>query len=219
MTLLRKSPQGVGCAAAVAEVEAGPVREPEACAHDHLHAQMYARYRRPLLQVFLQRRIDRDAAEDLLQRTFLQALKKIRGAGLDDPANLGGYLYRTACNLATAYWRGELAHRHEHDEEALEAVVDEALSLEERVGHEQLALQVRELLARLGVARDREVLERFYLREESREAIRSSLDLTEAQFNQVLWRARQRFGEVLRQHGVECAGVPAALAHVPSGRN
>ncbi len=43
-----------------------------------LQDAFYVRYRRPLMQVFLQRRIDRDAAQDLLQRTFLQAIKKIR---------------------------------------------------------------------------------------------------------------------------------------------
>src|SRR5262245_21829339 len=50
--------------------------------------QLYVRYRRPLLQVFLHRRIDRAAAEDLLQRTFLQVIKKIRAEGLEDPSNL-----------------------------------------------------------------------------------------------------------------------------------
>jgi DNA-directed RNA polymerase specialized sigma24 family protein len=55
-----------------------------------LQDEIYLRYRRPLMQVFLQRRIDRDAAQDLLQRTFLQAIKKIRSEGLDDPSNLGG---------------------------------------------------------------------------------------------------------------------------------
>jgi hypothetical protein len=78
-----------------------------------LREELYVRYRRPLLQVFLQRRVQRDVAEDLLQRTFLQAIQKIRSDGLEDPSKLGGYLYRTACNLATAYWRGELARRQE----------------------------------------------------------------------------------------------------------
>src|SRR5215467_10058262 len=96
-----------------------------------LQNQLYVRYRRPLLQVFLHRRITRDAAEDLLQRTFLQAIKKIRTEGLDDPSNLGGYLYRTACKLATAYWRGELSRRHENDRELLTNLKDDALSLEE----------------------------------------------------------------------------------------
>ena len=166
-----------------------------------LQNQLYLRYRRPLMQVFHHRRIDRDAADDLLQRTFLQAIKKIRTEGLEDPGNLGGYLYRTACKLATAYWRGELSRRHENDRELLTNLKDEALSLEERLDHEQLAKHVRDLMDHLPVQRDREVLERFYLQEEPRTAIRESLQLTDMQFNQVLWRARQRFGDILKKAG------------------
>ena len=175
-----------------------------------LQNQLYVRYRRPLLQVFLHRRIARDAAEDLLQRTFLQAIKKIRTEGLDDPSNLGGYLYRTACKLATAYWRGELSRRHDNDRELLSNLKDEALSLEERLDHEQLAKCVRELLVHLPVQRDREVLERYYLHEEPRTVIRESLQLTDMQFNQVLWRARQRFGDILRRHGLVSSEAASA---------
>jgi RNA polymerase sigma-70 factor, ECF subfamily len=175
-----------------------------------LQNQLYVRYRRPLLQVFLHRRIARDAAEDLLQRTFLQAIKKIRTEGLDDPSNLGGYLYRTACKLATAYWRGELSRRHDNDRELLSNLKDEALSHEERLDHEQLAKCVRELMGQLPVQRDREVLERYYLHEEPRIAIRESLQLTDMQFNQVLWRARQRFGEILRKHGLALSDAESA---------
>jgi len=168
-----------------------------------LENQFYVRYRRPLLQVLLQRRIQFDVAEDLLQETFEQALKKIRSkGGLADPSNLGGYLYQTACNLATVYWRRVLARQHDGRRELLTSLPDDALSLAERVGHEQLAEIVRELMDHLPLERDREVLERFYLHEEPREAIRESLGLTEVQFNQVLWRARQRFGDILRRHGL-----------------
>jgi RNA polymerase sigma-70 factor (ECF subfamily) len=178
-------------------------------ARSELQNQLYLRYRRPLLQVFHHRRIDRDAADDLLQRTFLQAIKKIRTEGLEDPGNLGGYLYRTACKLATAYWRGELSRRHENDGEVLTNLKDEALSLEERLDHEQLAKHVRDLMDHLPVQRDREVLERFYLHEEPRTAIRESLQLTDMQFNQVLWRARQRFGDILKKAGF-ALGDPGA---------
>jgi len=174
-----------------------------------LQNEIYVRYRRPLMQVFLQRRIDRDAAEDLLQRTFLQAIKKIRTDGLDDPGNLGGYLYRTACKLATAYWRGELARRVDHDGELLMNLHDNALSLEEALDHDLRARCVRELMGKLPMQRDREVLERFYLKEEARSAIRESMNLTELQFNQVLWRARQRFAEILRKQGFAGSGVEA----------
>jgi RNA polymerase sigma-70 factor (ECF subfamily) len=171
--------------------------------------EIYVRYRRPLMQVFLQRRIDRDAAQDLLQRTFLQAIKKIRAEGLDDPGNLGGYLYRTACKLATAYWRGELARRIDHDGELLSNLHDTALSLEEALDTDLRAKCVRELMNKLPMPRDREVLERFYLKEEARSAIRESMNLTELQFNQVLWRARQRFAEILRKQGFAWSGAEA----------
>jgi RNA polymerase sigma-70 factor (ECF subfamily) len=167
----------------------------------HLQNQLFVRYRRPLLQVFLQRRIARDVAEDLLQRTFLQVIKKIRTEGLDDPSNVGGYLYRTACKLATSYWRGALSRQYDNDGELLTNIQDEALSIEERLDHEQLAKHVRTLIGHLHLQRDREVLERYYLHEEPRSSIRESLQLTDIQFNQVLWRARQRFGDILRRHG------------------
>ncbi len=178
-------------------------------ARSDLQDEIYVRYRRPLMQVFLQRRIDRDAAQDLLQRTFLQAIKKIRTEGLDDPGNLGGYLYRTACKLATAYWRGELARRMDNDGELLSNLHDNALSLEEALDHDLRARCVRELMNKLPMPRDREVLERFYLKEEARSAIRESMNLTELQFNQVLWRARQRFAEILRKQGFTGSGVKA----------
>jgi RNA polymerase sigma-70 factor (ECF subfamily) len=167
-----------------------------------LREELYVRYRRPLLQVFLQRRVQRDVAEDLLQRTFLQAIQKIRSDGLEDPSKLGGYLYRTACNLATAYWRGELARRQDFDPKELSELKDEALSLEERVDNEILAKWVRGLMGRLTLARDREVLVRFYLHEESKDSICRTLNLSDLQFNQVLWRARQRFGAILSKSGI-----------------
>jgi len=190
--------------------ERGDVSLVEAVAEQSaLQDQLYVRYRRPLLQVFLHRRIDRDAADDLLQRTFLQAIKKIRMEGLEDPSNLGGYLYRTACKLATAYWRGELSRKHDNDAERLSNLQDEALSLEERVDHEQLAKCVRDLMGHLPVQRDREVLERFYIHEEPRTSIRESMKLTDMQFNQVLWRARQRFGDILRRNGFALGEHPS----------
>ena len=163
--------------------------------------QLYLRYRRPLLQVFHHRRVAREAAEDLLHRTFLQGIKKIRTEGLTDPTNLGGYLYQTAVKLSAAYWRGELARDYVRDPQVVSKLADGALTLEERVDREQLAKCVRELVEQLPVERDREVLRRLYLDEESRTVIRLSLNLTDLQFNQVLFRARQRFGAILRQHG------------------
>jgi RNA polymerase sigma-70 factor (ECF subfamily) len=167
-----------------------------------LQNEFVLRYRRALRQVFFKRRIPPVAIEDLLQRTFEQAVKKIRLEGLDDPSNLGGYLYRTACTLAARYWADHLVRHHDGDPELIASLPDPARSIEERIDGAQLAECVRKLLNDLPLQRDREVLERYYLDEEPRERIREALELTDPQFNNVLWRARQRFGDILRKHGL-----------------
>lgn len=168
-----------------------------------LQEELYMRYRRPLYQIFLQRRVNPDVAHDLVQRTFLLAIRKIRSEGLSEPERFGGYLYRTACNLAASWWRGELARREDQaEDEDLGEISDEALSLEERVDSELLARCVRDLMTQLPGPRDREVLMRFYLREEPKDSVCREMALSGLQFNQVLWRARQRFGAILRRHGL-----------------
>jgi K+-sensing histidine kinase KdpD len=86
-------------------------------------------------------------------------------------------------------------------------LTDEALSLEERLDHELLSKSVKTLLRRLSDGSDKEVLTRFYLREEPRDKICSALALTSYQFNESLVRARRRFAEILRREGVALADV------------
>src|SRR6185312_15443561 len=66
---------------------------------------------------------------------------------------------------------------------------------------EQWAGVVRRLLRELSSPRDREVLVRFYLKEEERGALCRSLGLTDLQFNRVIFRARERFRELLEGKG------------------
>ena len=207
---LRKFTAAVGLGGADSEIRAPrpgsrPIRRPvtvDSGIPADLRKTFYTQYRRPLLRVFLHRRIDDATAEDLLQQTFVLTYQKMHTEGLVDPNNLGGYLYRTACRLATAHWRGALSRCMEDDDECLSYLRDETPSLEDKLDREQLAKHIRALMDHLPVQRDREVLERFYLQEEPRTIIRDSLQLTNMQFNQVLWRARQRFGDILRREGV-----------------
>ena len=178
-------------------------------ARTEMQDHVYVKYRPPLMVVFEHRGINPDDAEDLLQRTFEQAIKKIRSqGGLNDPSNLGGYLYRTAINLASAYWRTGRSQRHDSDSELISNISDEATPVEDRLDSDKLAGCVRELVQELRAPRDREVLERLYLREESRDAICESLNLTNKQLAQVLWRAHQRFRTILSKNG-----MPSDFSH------
>jgi hypothetical protein len=50
-------------------------------------------------------------------------------------------------------------------------------------------------------SRDRELLRRFYLNDESRDRICQDLELTSEHFNRVIFRARNRFRELLERRG------------------
>jgi RNA polymerase sigma-70 factor (ECF subfamily) len=60
---------------------------------------------------------------------------------------------------------------------------------------EQRAL-VRQIVEELPVERDRELLRRYYLGQESKEVLQVDHGLTSLQFNRVLHRARKRFQEL-----------------------
>jgi RNA polymerase sigma-70 factor (ECF subfamily) len=53
------------------------------------------------------------------------------------------------------------------------------------------------LLAELGTPRDREILTRVYLRDEDKDAICAALGVDATHFNRVLFRAKERFRELL----------------------
>ena len=66
---------------------------------------------------------------------------------------------------------------------------------------QQWAGIVKRLLGEMSSPRDREVLVRFYLKEEERGTLCRSLGLTDLQFNRVIFRARERFRELLEHRG------------------
>jgi hypothetical protein len=63
------------------------------------------------------------------------------------------------------------------------------------------------MLEEMPVARDREVLVRFYLDDEDRETICRELRLSEEHFNRVIFRARNRFRELVEHRGFRKADL------------
>jgi hypothetical protein len=57
------------------------------------------------------------------------------------------------------------------------------------------------MLEEMPATRDRELLVRFYLNDEEKDAICRELNLSQEHFNRVIFRARNRFRELLEQRG------------------
>ncbi|MFL6194010.1 MAG: RNA polymerase sigma factor [Thermoanaerobaculia bacterium] len=162
-------------------------------------ADLVERYSRGLLYMLRRAAGDPALADDLHQEAFRVVLERLRERGLEDPERLAGFLHRTAKNLLVAGYRKTARRKTEGEVDGMEAVPDPASGpLQESLRQEEAAL-VRRLIGELETDRDRQILYRFYIAEEDKERICDDLGLSSLHFNRVLFRARQRFKELLER--------------------
>jgi RNA polymerase sigma-70 factor, ECF subfamily len=174
----------------------------------------------PGLRALILRRVrDPEVAADILQDAAVTTLEKLRSGEITHPENLGGYLYRVALNHLRNHRRKDrsaISSADGLDEIPSPGSVDGA----EDIGSRQWAIAARRMLEEMPVARDRDILVRFYLDDEDKEKICSELHLSEDHFNRVIFRARNRFREIIEHRGYRKADLltVAAIGLLVAGR-
>jgi RNA polymerase sigma-70 factor (ECF subfamily) len=159
------------------------------------------RYGPGLLRLLTRRTGDAEVARDLRQDTFETALAKLRAGELQNPASLAAYLRGIAERLATGAYRKDVRRATTVDSEMVERQADQRQGPFERASTEQVQGAVKALIEELPTARDREILMGVYVREEEKDEICGRLGIDSTHFNRVLFRAKQRFRELLVQRG------------------
>ncbi len=162
-------------------------------------ASVYRDY--PGLRALILRRVhNHEVAADILQDAAVTTLEKLRNGEIAHPENVGGYLYRVALNHLRNHRRKDRSALCSADE--LQEIPTEQEDPDwDCVGRRQWAQAAQKLLEEMPAARDRELLRRFYLQDESKEQICSALQLTHEHFNRVIFRARHRFRAILERRG------------------
>ena len=135
--------------------------------------------------------------DDLVQDVLTGVIERLRAGAVRDAAALPSYVQAAAVYATNAEYR---QRRPTQSDSAIEDLPD-AESPAKRLDAAQLAALLRKLLAEMPVARDREILTRFYLREDERDAICRALAIDAGHFHRVLFRARERFRALLEQSG------------------
>jgi RNA polymerase sigma-70 factor, ECF subfamily len=156
---------------------------------------------RPALVAILRRRLaDSGMAEDLCNETIRIVLERLKHNSLAEPAKLASFACQTARNLAIAELRKRSRRNTVTGEDwAIEGAATPAAGPLDEVQRAACAATVRQLLTELPSSRDRQLLARFYLQDEERAEICADLGLTEAHFNRVLFRARERFRTLVQR--------------------
>ena len=161
--------------------------------------ELVQRYSRGLRYLILKKTGDEELASDLLQETFIIAIRKLREQTLENPQRLAGYLRGIAIRVAQNARRRRSKEQFLSDSDFLESIPDHDRRQFEYVSAEETKAAVHELLDSMPVKRDRELLLRYYVYEEEKPEICRSLGLDSLHFNRVLYRAKNRFREILER--------------------
>jgi len=156
------------------------------------------------LRLLIQRRVgDAEAAADILNQAACTTWEKWQAGQVQRPEEIGGYIFQVAMNLLRNRRRkiGERSDRRVDSEVLGQLPADSEAT--DRWLEKKIAARVKQILQELSSARDRQILVRFYLQEEEKDAICRDLALAPEQFDKVLHRARARLKELLEAYGLQ----------------
>ncbi len=151
------------------------------------------------IRFYLCRQLGPQELDDKVHDTFLIVVQAIRRGDLREPERLMGFV-RTVVRRQVAAHIDHVVHsrREELHLDVGIRVADGRHNPEQSAAFRQKIEFMRSVLHELS-ERDREVLTRFYLYEESPEQICGEMKLSETQFRLLKSRAKARFGELGRR--------------------
>jgi len=148
------------------------------------------------IRYYLCRQLGHQELDDKVHDTFLIVVQAIRRGELREPDRLMGFV-RTVVRRQVAAHIDRVVHtrREEIDLEIGIRVADRRRNPEQAAAFHQRVKLMLEILAKLS-ERDREILTRFYLHEQTQEQVCEDMGLSETQFRLLKSRAKARFGEL-----------------------
>lgn len=177
-------------------------------------AEIHARLL-PGLRILLRHKLGAAAAvDDLVQETMIVVLQHWRSGEIAESVQLIAFARATALHLVANLRRADrrrdyLSMEFAHAEEG-----DLAPSPESLIVDAELAASVRAAVAELPNVRDRHLLWRYYVQDQSKAEICRALAMDVRRFDKVLHRARSRLREHMLRN-LESGGTTAALETLP----
>lgn len=157
---------------------------------------LYRRYQRGIF-IFLRRKgIPEDTAEDILQDAITIVIQAIKAGKLRDPSRLSGFVLGVVKHLLLTYHRKQSRVVQVTEAHERIPVPPTQYNVLER---KQDAQNVRRVIQELKSQRDRQVLIRYYLEDESKEKICQDLGISSTHFSSVLYRAHKRFRDLFEK--------------------
>ena len=160
--------------------------------------QLYKLFSRGI-RYYLCRQLGPQELEDKVHDTFLIVVNAIKRGDLREPERLMGFVCTVVRRQVAAYIESAVHTRREQtDLESGVTVADRKQNPEQEAIVKEKSALMQAALEALS-KRDRDILVRFYLMEQTQEQICQEMKLTETQFRLLKSRAKAKFGEIGRK--------------------
>jgi RNA polymerase sigma-70 factor, ECF subfamily len=161
-------------------------------------AELYQIFARGV-RFFLCRHLGSQELDDRVHDTFVIVILAIRRGELRDPDKLMGFVRTIARRQLASYIDDAVQGRRDGAVTDMgHRIADRARDPEQKAIADEEVQIMHKILGGIS-KRDREILTRFYLKEQTQEQICADMDITETQFRLLKSRAKARFGEMGRR--------------------
>ncbi|HWU38315.1 MAG TPA: sigma-70 family RNA polymerase sigma factor, partial [Candidatus Acidoferrum sp.] len=151
------------------------------------------------VRFYLCRQLGPQELDDKVHDTFLIVVQAIRRGELREPERLMGFIRTIVKRQVAAHIDNAIQSRRDYQELEPDGSLPDARESPEESVISRQRLEIMESVLRSVSRRDREILTRFYLMEQTQEEICAEMDLSDTQFRLLKSRAKARFGELGRR--------------------
>lgn len=135
--------------------------------------------------------------DDIYQETIWFVIQRLRGEGLNEPEKLPAFMMGVAKNMIRSRRRSDHDDVIVRDPDLVDDIVHSDPSVIEEFSGEQFRQAVDDLIRRLPNPRYREILYRHHVLAEEKKWICGAMDLSPANFDRVIHRARNALRKLL----------------------
>tara|TARA_R110002072_G_scaffold5527_2_gene35309 strand:- start:17720 stop:18274 length:555 start_codon:yes stop_codon:yes gene_type:complete len=170
---------------------------------DKVADELVTKYRQRLVAMLTRLTRDPHRAEDLAQDALIIVIKKLQEGGIREPEKLSAYIYSTARFLYLGWLRK--ADNQVELRESMEEFESPFTDQQACIAAAESAQVVRISINELPKTRDREILTRSYINDQTKQEICEALFLSTEHYDRVLHRAKQRLKKIAEQYQSQLA--------------
>jgi len=137
--------------------------------------------------------------EDIVQDTFILVINHLQQGKVLDLTAVLAYLRSTAINIGFDYLRKDSKFVSALNQELIEAIEDAKNDVLSTMIWNDKVKYAKQVLNELKIPRDKEILNRFYFKDQSKTSICKELNLESIHFDRVLYRAKERLKELIQK--------------------